>query len=326
MPNNSLLSHQADMDGMVNYKINNELGQNLHWMHGLEEYLTYIKHPQCELYFEIKRAIMYGNIWHIKHCLRDEIRRGEIELTEDFLNILLAHYTGYEYVSHRKCLQYVAHCIDDDYVRKMSSWSIKWEDRANLNEHFSRGQMKSKCWLVEKLANVFPNAYLGTVAHYGGWYATVAKNIMNQFKVKRYYNIELDETCIDIADDFNYTEFTNNWQFKSIHANVDDIRYDENNTFTLGIKNRQKQVIKTNIKPDIIINTSCEHMDQTWFEQLPVGTLVCLQTNDYFSNEQHVNCCENLQAAMDKYPMREVLYSGEIDTHLYNRFMIIGEK
>ena len=64
--------------------------------------------------------------------------------------------------------------------------------------------MKSKCWMVEKLAEIFPNAYLGTIAHYGGWYATVAKNIFQQFGVKKYYNIELDENCIEIADDFNY--------------------------------------------------------------------------------------------------------------------------
>jgi hypothetical protein len=306
--------------------INHKLGENLHWMHGLEEYLNYIKHPQVEEYFKIKRAIMYGNIWFIKQRVNEEISRGRVELTDDFLNILMSHYTGYEFVTHRKCLQYVAHCIDDDYVRKMSSWSIKWQDRANLNEHFSRGQMKSKCWMVEKLAEIFPNAYLGTIAHYGGWYATVAKNIFQQFGVKKYYNIELDENCIEIADDFNYEQYQNNWQFKSVQQDCGTIKYSDKGTFDLAVKNKQKHAVSVTVKPDLVINTSCEHMNEDWYNNLPDGMLVCLQTNDYFSNEQHVNCVNGIQEAKAKYPMKEVLYEGEIDTHLYNRFMLIGEK
>ncbi len=306
--------------------VNHDLGQNLHWMHGLEEYLTNTNSPYIDKFFEIKRAIMYGNIWYIKNCVQDEIRRGEVDLTDDFLNILLAHYTGYEYVTHRKVLQYVAHCIDNDYIRKMSSWSIKWEDRANLNEHFSRGQMKSKCWMVEKLAEVFPNAYLGNIAHYGGWYATVAKNIFEQFGVKKYLNIELDENCIQIADDFKYEQWRNDWQFKSVQHDVNKIVYDETESFRVRIQNQNGDLVPVTFKPDLIINTSCEHMNEDWFHNLPKGMLVCLQTNNYFENEQHVNCVEGVEQAKQKYPFSEILYEGEIETHLYNRFMLIGEK
>ena len=38
------------------------------------------------------------------------------------------------------------------------------------------------------------------------------------------------------------------------------------------------------------------------------------------------NCVHGIEEAKAKYPMKEVLYEGEIDTHLYNRFMLIGEK
>jgi hypothetical protein len=315
---------QLSKDG--SHVVNHELGENLHWMHGLEEYLVYIKSPHAQKFHEIKRGIMYGNIWFIKNCIVDEIRRGEVELTNDFLNIMLAHYTGFEFVTHRKCLQYVAHCIDDDYIRRMSSWSIVWQERANLNEHFSRGQMKSKCWMVEQLGEIFPNAYLGTVAHYGGWYATVAKNLFDKFKIAQYYNLELDPNCIEIADDFNYKQYQNNWQFKSIQQDCGLVKYDKKGAFTLKVKDRQKVMQTVEVKPNIIINTSCEHMNEDWFHNLPDGMLVCLQTNDYFDNEQHVNCVHGVNEAKAKYPMKEILYEGEIDTHLYKRFMLIGEK
>lgn len=75
-----------------------------------------------------------------------------------------------------------------------------------------------------------------------------------------------------------------------------------------------------------VINTSCEHMDNQWFEDLPKGTFVVLHQNDYFENEQHSNCCKDLDEVKSKYPMSEIYYEGELDTNLYNRFMLIGVK
>jgi hypothetical protein len=67
-------------------------------------------------------------------------------------------------------------------------------------------------------------------------------------------------------------------------------------------------------------------MNNEWFENIPTGKLVILQTNDYFDNPQHSNCCKDLEDAKAKYPMQDILYIGELDTQLYNRFMIIGIK
>lgn len=315
---------QLSKDG--SHAVNHELSENLHWMHGIEEYLEHIDHKHKEKYHVLKRAVMYGNIWYIKEIVRDEIYRGDTDLTDEFLNIILAHYTGYEHINHRKVLQYIAHCIDSDYIRKISSWAIKWQYRANLNEHFSRGQMKSKCWLVSEMSNVIPNSYLGTVAHYGGWYATVAKHLFEQFKIKNYYNLELDPDCIEIADDFNYTQYRAKWQFKSIEQDCSTIKYNKEGAIYINATNRDKVTHKLKVKPDIVINTSCEHMNEDWFHNLPDGMLVCLQTNDYFNNEQHINCVHGINEAKAKYPMKEVLYEGVIDTHLYKRFMLIGEK
>jgi small nuclear ribonucleoprotein (snRNP)-like protein len=295
-------------------------------MHGLEEYLTYIDHPQCERFCILKRAIMYGDISFIKELISGEIYRGHIDLTDEFLNIILSHYNSYQEIDNRKVLRYVSYCIDSEYVRKISSWSIKWQNRANLNDHFSRGQMKSKCWMVEQLLKAFPDKKLGTVVHYGGWYATVAQNIFEKFEVKNYYNLELDKNCIEISDEFNYKQYQNNWQFKSICHDVSTIRYNQDGSFDTNIRNIHNVSTPTNITPNLIINTSCEHMDEQWFHNLPDGTMVCLQTNNYFSNEQHINCVKGIIDAKAKYPMKEFLYEGEIETHLYNRFMLIGKK
>ena len=67
-------------------------------------------------------------------------------------------------------------------------------------------------------------------------------------------------------------------------------------------------------------------MDNTWFEDLPDGTFVILHQNDYFDNPQHSNCCKDVEDVKSKYPMQSIFYEGELDTHLYNRFMLIGIK
>ena len=81
-----------------------------------------------------------------------------------------------------------------------------------------------------------------------------------------------------------------------------------------------------NVEPTVVINTSCEHMTDEWFYNLPDGQFVVLQTNNYFSNEQHINCVHSVVEALEKYQFSEVFYYGEIDNMIYDRYMIIGIK
>tara|TARA_Y100001972_G_C7657553_1_gene331221 strand:- start:1166 stop:2089 length:924 start_codon:yes stop_codon:yes gene_type:complete len=299
--------------------------EKFHWLHGLEEYIDYIDHPAKEKFSEIKRAIMHGNIWKIKHLMIREVHRGPIDYTDDFINVILSYYLNYENINSRKILQYIAHSIDDEYIKAISRWSIRWQGKANLIEHFSRGQVKSKMWMLSELEKVFPNKQIGTIAHYGGWYATVAYLFFDLFNIKNYYNLEADFDCIKIADDFNAKYTHKDWQFKSAGIDVNDLWWNDQG-FTIKCMNDLGELHPVWVNPDLIINTSCEHMNEDWFEAIPKDKMICLQTNDYFENAQHHNCCKDLDHALKKYPVSELLYSGEIDTQLYKRFMIIGHK
>jgi len=300
--------------------------QQLHWLHGLEEYIQHIKHPQQEMFADIKRALLQGNPWKIEKLIRFEIDRGPIQLTDEFIKLIMSHHTEYKEVNSRKVLRYIAHSIDDDYIRKISSWSIKWQNKANLIDHFSRGQMSSKLWMIDELQKIYPDKHLGTIAHYGGWYATIAQLIFKHFKVKQYMNLEADFGCLEIADDFNYEQQVDNWRFKSVGLDVNNVYWQENSYFKVTPINKAGEKTTLRLYPDLIINTSCEHMSENWFEKIPEGIMVCLQTNDYFSNEQHHNCVHGINEAMAKYPMKELWYHGELETAMYKRFMLIGKK
>lgn len=290
--------------------------QKFHWLYGIEEYLDFIDHPQSDKFKQIEDAILHGQPWAIRDLILDEINRGKVGLSEQFVNTILLDllHADLPELDNRQLLQYIAHCIDCSFIRDISSWSIKWSETTNITDHFSRGQVASKLWMVEKLNEILENKQLGTIIMYGGWYATIAAVLFDHFDIKKYYNLDMDEHVLAVANDFNYKNLD---KFKSQLCDVNTLVYQDNKC-TLPDS--------TVVAPNVVINTSCEHMTDEWFYNLPDGQFVVLQTNNYFSNEQHINCVNSVAEAMEKYQFSEVLYAGELDNVLYYRYMIIGVK
>jgi hypothetical protein len=298
----------------------------LHWLNGLEEYFDSIDHPQREKYHRIKQAVVNGSPYAIRDCILDEIHRGYTDKTSGFLNIIMQKFLDNDDIemTNRRILEYISHCIDDDFLKEISRWSSRWGEKVNLNDHFSRGQMKSKFWLISQLNNL--NIEPKNVALLGGWYATIAYFFfLNWDSIEKFRNYEIDSMCLAPADDFNFREWKNNWQFKTTEADACNLRW-EPPILVTRTQNVHGRMVREDFIPDLIVNTSCEHMTDKWFYDIPQGHLVALQTNDYFENEQHVNCVHDIKEALEKYQFQQVLYSGTLDTQLYKRFMIIGRR
>ncbi len=79
---------------------------------------------------------------------------------------------------------------------------------------------------------------------------------------------------------------------------------------------------------DTVINTSCEHIENfsKWYDLIPDGKLVVLQSNNFFDVEEHVNCVSNIKEFAEMTPMSNVLYEGELPLDKYTRYMRIGYK
>jgi hypothetical protein len=189
---------------------------------------------------------------------------------------------------------------------------------------FSQGQLKSKLWLVKELKNLDLN--LGTVFLCAGWYATLAVMLFeNNLTINKIRSFDIDPSCIDIAERFNKHWEMNSWQFKSVTKNILDINYQKE---TYQIQKPDDSYVTLTDIPDTIINTSCEHIENfsQWYNLIPTGKIVILQTNDYFEIEDHVNCSDSLDQFAQITPMGKCLFSGEIDLGKYRRFMRIGIK
>ena len=192
---------------------------------------------------------------------------------------------------------------------------------------FSRGQLKSKMWLVNELRKLKVND-LGTVFLCAGWYATLATMLFEKgFKINKIRSFDIDPGCVDIAETFNKPWFTDQWRFKSITQNIMDIDYNEHTWQSWSNANNRMSYPITDV-PDTIINTSCEHIENfnEWYSKIPAGKLVIIQSNDYHEVDEHVNTYNTIEEFAASAPMTTILFAGELELEKYKRFMLIGHR
>lgn len=195
------------------------------------------------------------------------------------------------------------------------------EVETELADAYSLGQIKSKEWLVEHLPD-----QLGTVFICAGWYGTLASFMFEKCRNKfdKIRNFDIDPMCYKIADNINRPWVIDGWQFKASSLDILDMEYP-----TTHITYRANGTsLELTEMPDTIINTSCEHIEnfQDWYNNIPDGKIVVLQTNNYFEIADHINCSTSLEQFASNTPMAEVLYQGELPLPKYTRFMRIGIK
>jgi len=188
---------------------------------------------------------------------------------------------------------------------------------------FSRGQIKSKKWLIDELAKLDLN--LGTVFLCAGWYATLAAMMFeSNFNITKIRSFDIDQSCLDIANTVNKKYILDDWKFKASLLDIHDITY----PLTYKTRRANNTELELTDDPDTIINTSCEHITnfENWYKKIPNRKIVILQSNNYFEISDHVNCSASLKEFADITPMSSVLYEGELELPKYTRFMRIGIK
>ena len=214
--------------------------------------------------------------------------------------------------------------IDTQFVAAFKNFFVN--DTKIWDDCFSRGQLESKLWLVEELQKTKVN--LGTVFLCAGWYATLATMLFeSSININKVRSFDIDESCVDVAEVFNKPWFKNEWQFKSLTQDIMDINYNEHTWQYWSNANNRMSYPITDI-PDTIINTSCEHIENfsKWYDLIPDGKLVILQSNNFFEVKEHVNCVGSIEEFAVKAPMQNILYSGELKLPKYKRYMLIGFK
>jgi hypothetical protein len=177
-------------------------------------------------------------------------------------------------------------------------------DPMRTMDAFWSGQIKSKQWLIECISeHVFIES---SIDIHGGWVGVLASMIFqSEIPVTTIRSIDIDPSCESIATMMNKKEEIEG-RFRAVTADMCNIRSDA----------------------DIIINTSCEHITQEqydlWLSGTPNNSLLVLQSNNYVIDE-HKRIAHDLADFKSQCNIN-VLWAGELDLPLYERFMIIGRK
>ncbi|GBF25218.1 hypothetical protein MnTg02_00248 [bacterium MnTg02] len=185
---------------------------------------------------------------------------------------------------------------------------------SRLGIALNKKQTACKKWLVEELYNA-TGGTLGRVYILAGWYGVLGAMLLNdtRFEITHLSVIDQDPSCAPIANALNATSAAEGrFSFQVMDILDLDFRHPSG---TFG-------------RADLIVNTSCEHLSNfdDWYRGLPNGTLLVLQSNNYSSIPDHVNCVATLDAFQEQAPMTELLYCGNLELEKYTRFMLIGRK
>tara|TARA_B100002019_G_scaffold68101_1_gene58653 strand:+ start:1762 stop:2361 length:600 start_codon:yes stop_codon:yes gene_type:complete len=181
------------------------------------------------------------------------------------------------------------------------------EDRDRTLESFWGGQLQSKEMLVKHLEYQCDYRKKYNIVIHGGWNGVLASLLFNS-------NLEIGSiTSVDIDPSVEETA-------KTINKNQE-----MQGRFTA----KTGDMCTDKYSADIVINTSCEHLDkeklQQWFNNIPKGTMYVMQSNNYTELEEHVNCVNSADELAESVGTNDYDVA-ELVLPKYTRYMISGVK
>jgi len=168
-------------------------------------------------------------------------------------------------------------------------------------------QIESKEWLVETLLPFIDNPK--RICIVGSWYGLISamlnQHLSDNVEIR---NIDSDPESPKIGEVLQKGLISENTKF--IHNNAEDYLFDTIKSF------------------DVIINTSCEHMEQDDLNLILAlkrkDTIICFQGNNYHDVQSHINTHNSLEEFIKSFNLIDVFYSNEKELENCNRYMVIG--
>ena len=177
----------------------------------------------------------------------------------------------------------------------------------NFQDMMSRGQVRSKQWILHTLKHIGFDK-LGRVVTVAGWYGMLARMILDS-DIIHAHHVELhdiDPHAVSMSLAFN--------ERYKLDESYDAIQCDSYSTLLSRF--------------DTVINTSVEHFEKPdqWWQMVPPGRLVIVQSNDFADIHDHLSCVDSEDELAEMLPMEKVHFKGALPTYKYTRFMVIGTK
>ena len=310
----------------------------LSWLHGLEELLAFTGsnsrdyvHFYLSLnyaddpYAPLKRLISHAN--------------ENIDNTLDFARAITFILSAFESIS-----------TDSDKELNLTEWSkisqlmnpredlflklnkyfrnyTSNDDVAVISDAFSRSQVRSKVWLVQELSTI--QEKFNNILIIASWFGQLVKTFENYIDFDTVRCMDIDKNACNTSDTIFNFDNIENYKVKSSSMDINIVQLHKNG-YELDLENfSTRKVVKEKFLPNLIINTSSEHMTEEWFNQIRFkemesNPIIAIQSNNLFEIPEHVNCVHSVDHMKKKFPMKEILFEGELQLKGYKRFMLIG--
>ncbi len=222
-------------------------------------------------------------------------------------------------VYYQVILDGFARYLENPFMADITRAIIRFPD-ARFHIALNKNQMASKKWLIDELYRA-KGRKLGTVYILAGWYGVLAAMLLNddRFDIECVVSFDIDPACAPIAEYINRAHAAES-RFRAVAADVTRIEYPH--PVGPGAAGNGS----AGAAPDVVINTSCEHMDPAsgWRARVPKGVIQILQSNNQFDCTEHSNCVTDLEAFRQQVDMSDPMFAGELERKRYTRFMLIG--
>ena len=192
-------------------------------------------------------------------------------------------------MSMKRVLEVIDNLTGDELVKSIIN---------SLNEN----QEKSKSWLIEKSKEYFDFFDNPKICIAAGWYGHLAD------KLRPFTN----EKVLSFDKDPN-TKLVGSKLYNDVWFKVETIESFEKFK-----------------KFNVLVCTSCEHLEQKVIDDMlkktRKGTLIILQSNNYFAIKDHINCHNSVKEFNQTLHLEKMLYNGTLELDKFDRYMVIGIK
>jgi SAM-dependent methyltransferase len=166
-----------------------------------------------------------------------------------------------------------------------------------LKGSFTDDLIVSKLWLIREISKIHKD--FNSIYILGSWYGNLSLFLLdkNNIQFKKIINVDINKKVLSTGQELA-TKFGVADKIEPMVKDANDLDY------------RQAR------PPSLVINTSVNDMENDgWFDNIPTGTLVAIQTRD---------------ESLDQFKFTKILYSGGKELKdpedSYIRNMIIGVK
>jgi len=273
------------------------------------------------------REVLFG----LEEYLKFKDKDNEVEFTRNIVKILDSDNVEMALLNYY--LTTVGERNEEDKIfRSINTYRKTHDDYSPIHDAMSRSQIRSKIWLINELDTV--RLQLTDTAYYNvlviaGWFGQLRSIYDRKLTYRKMRFLDIDKSACETSDYIFNLSSLDNYKVKSICADINSVVLHKNG-YEWDVENfKENSKFTEKFSPDLIINTSAEHMNEDWyhqirFKELESNPIVAIQSNNMFDGEGHVNCVHSVNHMKKKFPMKEVLYEGELQLKGYKRVMIIG--